>query len=250
MQFAEIQQLKNDPNLTSAMQNFVLANSEQNGDLELSAEISAQLEALMAEQPKLDAAIKNFFSLKVAENFADAKIVHKLARDLSLEFNAYEMPEAPQWGDAHPQGEDQTALDRMGEIGSYKRLLALRKTIAKSPQAKATKLLGRTWAANVFPKVREHMEASTAGYDEETVELRKAFLDGFALEMEGNHLNTLVWTTDLAGALRARHTERAYDASQRVQRQAANASEVDQMRSMMTNLVANAKQDGYSGAPL
>lgn len=67
---------------------------------------------------------------------------------------------------------------------------------------------------------------------------------------EGNHLNTLVWTTDLAGALRARHTERAYDASQRVQRQAANASEVDQMRSMMTNLVANAKQDGYSGAPL
>lgn len=81
------------------------------------------------------------------------------------------------------QGEDQTALDRMGEIGSYKRLLALRKTIAKSPQAKATKLLGRTWAANVFPKVREHMEASTAGYDEETVELRKAFLDGFALEM-------------------------------------------------------------------
>lgn len=80
-----------------------LLQTSGTGDLELSAEISAQLEALMAEQPKLDAAIKNFFSLKVAENFADAKIVHKLARDLSLEFNAYEMPEAPQWGDAHPQ---------------------------------------------------------------------------------------------------------------------------------------------------
>ena len=81
------------------------------------------------------------------------------------------------------QGGEQSALDRMTQIGTYKVLLSLRKTIASNPGGKATNLLGRTWAVHVFPEVREQLDASTANSDEQMHEVRKAFFDGFQEEL-------------------------------------------------------------------
>mmetsp|Transcript_37656 Transcript_37656/g.106404 ORF Transcript_37656/g.106404 Transcript_37656/m.106404 type:complete len:254 (-) Transcript_37656:173-934(-) len=117
------------------------------------ATLEQHVDALAADVPKLDAALKNLLSFALAEAKATGESqrqmqdvtrgVQAAARALSLAFNALQLPAAPQWGLQHPQGEEETAVHRMESLTAYKAAHAMCEKVHATAGTKVTHMFGK-----------------------------------------------------------------------------------------------------------
>lgn len=189
------------------------------------------------EVPRIDAALKNFLSLKMAEGLsaADAAGSHTegalsqqaamgCARVLLKALNAADLPPAPEWGQRHPQAEDERGVDFMDRLSEYKVVRALW-TCCRAAGQKPSRLLGRSALRCAYADValellaRAPSEAAAAGATEEQL---RAFVEDFGRSLaEGPAQDAaadLVWATDVKAAVAARQRARVAEAAEREQR--------------------------------
>ncbi|KAK3256262.1 hypothetical protein CYMTET_34595 [Cymbomonas tetramitiformis] len=199
------------------------------------------IEKVMGEEPKIASALKNFCSMKLADGDQDqAARTMKMARALSLAINAHILPQPPQWGLLHPQGENQTAIDRLSQIAVYKVLFKMRQMLSSRENAKATQLFGRTLLEFVLSDVRASVESSVPDGEREQL---SSFLDAFQLELE--KVDSLVWCRDFNAEIEKRHAQRREEAKQRANKE--EEQQVQYMRDQIGALVRDARNDGYEG---
>jgi len=202
---------------------------------------------IMEEIPRIEAALKNYLSLKMAEGLApagdsveaesastapaaSAAALTGCARAILKVTNSLELPSGPQWSQSHPQGEFETGLDFMARIGAYKVVQALWERCRKSDQ-KPAKFLGRTALRQAYPEIKARLlgdlpafAAQAKASEQQLVQ----FVEGFeaTLAEECNDAD-IVWAANMAAALAARQEARKVEAAERVQR-AATADDFSQ----------------------
>lgn len=213
----------------------------------------AAAERLKAEAPRIDAALKNFISLKMAEGLTGAEAAEAgagapldqraamgCARAVLKALNATELPPAPAWGQLHPQAEGERGLDFMTRLGEYKVVQALWARCRAAGQ-KPSKLLGRSALRYAYPEVAGALLAQAAasaaavGVAEEQL---RAFVGDFGRSVEEaaatpGSAAELVWAADLRAALFARQEARKAEAAEREQRATTAESFGDELRAAL-----------------
>ena len=120
------------------------------------AEFDEEVKLAMEDMPKLDGALKNCASVLTATSLTRSETDPGVSRS-QLEWiscmkifykavNLQTFKESPQWGVEHPQGEDQSALDRVDQIRRYKVIKSLCDKVAASDAkpGKTSVRVGRT----------------------------------------------------------------------------------------------------------
>lgn len=122
------------------------------------AELSTQL---MDGTPKLQDVFKNLVSICVArsqltDDALSIEATLAMVRIILAQLQAHELPEAANWGQLHPQGEDQSGESRINELTRYKVARLLRNR-AVANAAKVYKLFGVKYLlwTRCWPAVRE-----------------------------------------------------------------------------------------------
>jgi len=201
---------------------------------------------LMEEMPRIEAGLKNFLSMRMAEAMTPAPentsaaamsgsqaaaALQGCARVLLRTLNAIDLPTSTEWSQLHPQGEKEPGFDFLNRIGAYKVVQALWER-CRSQGQKPAKLLGRSALRFALPEVIDkilldaHASAQAAGVPEEQL---RDFLDGFAETLDDRSGDAesmdnnaeLVWAADMNAALAARQRARKAEAAERVQRAAS-----------------------------
>jgi hypothetical protein len=141
--------------------------------------LDAPFDRFAKEEPKIDAAIKNFMSVLLAEGLttpdssghdppatfqgptehagnenapssigrpawstrSTVQTAQVLGRTLSRCINSFQLPPSHIWGQIHPQGAEQTASDRIDEVSRYKVAFHLWQKSVETG-AKPTRLFG------------------------------------------------------------------------------------------------------------
>jgi hypothetical protein len=187
-------------------------------------ELDASIQGIMDEKPKITPAVKNYFAKLLAEGFCDVAELQALSRELVQRINAFVMPTPPQWGLTHPQGENQSALDRIEQITKYKVLHKMRE-MALGNNGKPTELFGKTLLDVVFGDIKANRLkeiCEIVGHPQEDEEKAKedritSFWEGFDSELTS--VDSIVWAEDFAGALRKRQEQRSKEIKERVEKQ-------------------------------
>mmetsp|Transcript_31963 Transcript_31963/g.56451 ORF Transcript_31963/g.56451 Transcript_31963/m.56451 type:complete len:261 (+) Transcript_31963:73-855(+) len=207
----------------------------------------ADASLLMEEMPRIEAALKSYLSMRMAEGLttgseadkgtsgaksaaASAAALQGCARVVLKTLNALDLPPAPQWGLRHPQGEEESAVEYMTRLGKYKVVQALWSRCRAADQ-KPAKLLGRSSMQIAFPEVSAQILADLPGCAASaraTEEQLREFITGFAATLvddssamatdDGPSDAELVWSTNMAASLAARQEARKSQAAERVQR--------------------------------
>lgn len=220
---------------------------------------------LMEEMPRIEAALKNYLSLKMAEGLVldeqsdDAKgqvaasispaALQGCARVLLKTLNSIQLPTAPEWSQRHPQGKEEPAMDFLSRVGSYKVVRVLWEK-CKDPQAgkpgvKPAKMLGKSALKFVLPEVTSKLlaDAQASAADAKAGELEfRSFISGFEATLNADAADpvseaALVWCVDMKAALAARQQARQADAEERVARQKSAETFTDEMRATLSGHV-------------
>ena len=114
-----------------------------------------KVNGLLREVPKVDAALKNYYAVLVAQVQTGQVAPHvglmavpassmlQMIRDLSRSINAIDLLEPEEFFERHPQREDETGLQRIENIGNYRALHTAFKTLKrKHPEKKITQWFG------------------------------------------------------------------------------------------------------------
>eukprot|EP00929_Paragymnodinium_shiwhaense_P014305 TRINITY_DN122209_c0_g1_i1.p1 TRINITY_DN122209_c0_g1~~TRINITY_DN122209_c0_g1_i1.p1 ORF type:complete len:266 (+),score=81.27 TRINITY_DN122209_c0_g1_i1:80-877(+) len=233
-----------------------------------------EAQRLMDEQPRIDAALKNFLSLKLAEGLApprdkagddgdeaaaasrdtappDAAALQGCARVLLKTVNALQLPPSPQWSRDHPQGADEAGFDYMARIAAYRVVQALWSRCLGAGQ-KPARLLGKSALAVALPLAMAQIEAdfaAQAASAKASEEHLRQFLAAFqatvtASATDGTDDVALTWTTDMKQALGARHAKRQAEAAERVERAATNEDFAADLRSALVGGNGDDRQHG------
>merc|ERR1719326_2310014 len=197
---------------------------------------------LMEEMPRIEAALKNYLSLKMAEGLcppaeaaaeapapssaASSAALQGCARVLLKTLNATQLPPAPEWSQRHPQGQEELGVDFITRLGNYKVVQVLWTKCLTAGQ-KPAKMLGKSSLRLVMPEVASQILAdapSSAGAAKATEEELRSFLAGFEAALVGDVSDAaseaaIVWCEDLRAALAARQQARNALAQDRVDRQ-------------------------------
>jgi hypothetical protein len=226
--------------------------------------------SLMGDEPKIDTAIKNHLAKVFAESLTtekadagnagasaadepqpliDTTTYRKLAGVLLREVNAHTLPPVTEWGAKNPQGETQTGMARMQQLGDYKVYHMLLQRVLSNSE-KATKFFGRQFLQFLFADIRSSLltgpESATKcrGVPTDTVKL---YLDEIETSFDiKNDLGELVWATDFNATLRERHARRKKEAEERLARAAEAQTKAEQEQDPLTKQVLEAvrEQDG------
>lgn len=216
---------------------------------------------LMDEMPRIESALKNYLSLKMAEimspaNDADteapsasssaspanAAVLQGCARVVLKTTNGLELHPPTVWSQMHPQGESESGVDYMARIAAYKVLQALWDR-CRSADQKPAKLLGRTTMRQVYPevtqKIFDDLSASAAAAKATEEQLRQ-FVDGFGATLaedpdECSDAN-IVWAPNMAAALKVRHEKRKEEAAERVKRATTAEDFSEQLRAAVAGV--------------
>ena len=173
----------------------------------------------MQEEPKISEAAKNLFTVLLAEGFADATALHACSKVVLQAITAHEMLPVPQWGLAHPQGEQQSAAARIDQLGEYK----VRYTVwrmAKTSGARPTKMLGRSWLRSVWAEIEPTVLTSERKSSMDTQHgegLFEEYVGRFRSELEED--SSIFWVSDFDQVLRAKAAERQARAADRLKAQ-------------------------------
>eukprot|EP00668_Euglena_longa_P011149 GGOE01013531.1.p1 GENE.GGOE01013531.1~~GGOE01013531.1.p1 ORF type:complete len:320 (-),score=47.89 GGOE01013531.1:280-1239(-) len=197
--------------------------------------------ASMNEVPKVSEAMKNFFTIKLAEGFTNASSLQVLAKLVLNAINGFTMLLPEKWAQKHPQRADQSGRNRLDEMGHYNVHYAMWLAVKKNPDAKVTKLFGRTFLKQIWQDLKERILAAGApsGFDD----LFPPFLSAFEEELEEDSQHSLVWTSNFAAALACR--QRARQEVVNLRAVAAAAAE-DEVVDIAHKLVAQANGDDHS----
>mmetsp|Transcript_151679 Transcript_151679/g.265033 ORF Transcript_151679/g.265033 Transcript_151679/m.265033 type:complete len:196 (-) Transcript_151679:789-1376(-) len=173
----------------------------------------------MNEVPKISDAVKNYFTMRLAEGFTDAVTLQKMAKVLLNAINTFVLLPPPQWGLQYPQREEQSGESRMAQVGEYTLFFAL-------------------WSMEV---------ALANGSSSEETELMQTFIDGFEVELHAEGTDSeesLVWTPNFNATLAKRRQNRQEQAKARAARSVGD----NEMQEMIKRLVqeANADTEGES----
>lgn len=240
---------------------LLLENAGADGARVFTDEQVARAEELMEEMPRIEAALKNFLSIKMAEGLAppageaaasreqpgtagavsQAASLQGYARVILRELNAMELPSSPEWSQRHPQGASESGFDFMARIGDYKVVQALWQRCKMAGQ-KPAKLLGKSALQLVFPEVRERLLAQPAATVQAagtgaTEECLRLFIDSFDAAISaapGDDLGDLVWAANLQAALAERQRARKAEAEERLKRAVTNDGFATDLRSMLS----------------
>eukprot|EP00931_Biecheleriopsis_adriatica_P065396 TRINITY_DN39924_c0_g1_i1.p1 TRINITY_DN39924_c0_g1~~TRINITY_DN39924_c0_g1_i1.p1 ORF type:complete len:267 (-),score=83.49 TRINITY_DN39924_c0_g1_i1:94-849(-) len=231
---------------------------EKNPGDDLPAAQVADVQRLMEELPRIDAALKNFLSLRMAQGFMPAEegqpaaspavnglALQGCARVLLKTLNAHDALSAQQWGQQHPQGPDERGLDYMARLSNYKVAQSL---WARSQQAgeKPSKMLGRSALQVMLPEVTKKILADvetcakSAGTSKEQLENFLADFAAVTAETADMDLQTaadseLVWAKDMRRTLADRQQLRQQDADARKNREASATQTVAEMRAALSS---------------
>ena len=203
-------------------------------------------EAMAGEAPKIKSAVKNYLSYRMATTAGggggggDARALLDAARALLKAVNSATLITPVAYGAAHPQGEHQTGLDRMAEIGAYKVAAALH----EKAKPHAADLLGRSFLRIAWPQILQAAKSSMVGLiannEVDGMDFRTSFFEEFGSTLSvpteeaddaddsqetksaANHnadsdLRRLVWTNDFAAELERRKKARQAEAAKRAQ---------------------------------
>jgi len=213
----------------------------QHSDEEL---IDAVVAALQAEKPVISDAVKSLISLVVASHAtaADRAAAPKGAGDLAMvtscgrallkAINSHVLPPPPQWALEHPQAEQETALERIETMTTYRACHALAARCAKAG-AKPTRMLGRG-----FLRGTRCWETVSDSCRAQLLEQRfppplvDTFLDRFgrSLAAGSEEEEVLVWAADLPRAIEERRRERQREVDERRERMDAGEGEAVALR--------------------
>jgi len=221
---------------------------------------------LMEEMPRIEAALKNFLSLKMAEGLAptppggeeamgdqdpapagpacSAAALQGCARVLLKTLNALQLPPAPEWSQRNPQGAEESGLDFITRIGAYKVVQVLWTKCLNNGQ-KPAKMLGKTALRYVLPEVSSIVladAASSAAAAKATEEELRSFFASFeaALAADASDLVSeaaIVWCADLRIALAARQEARKTAAQERIDRQKSADTFTDELKASLSGQV-------------
>lgn len=156
---------------------------EGSADEVITAEMTALSKELTEEEPKIEAALKNFMSVLLAQSATGNAQAHRDADDnpvpltsdavlrsvrlLIKKINAWTLPDVVQWGAANPQSEDEGAVARLDALTRVKVLSALH-GLAMQRGGKPAKLFGakffywsRAWPALRDSLLNEHTDSSS-----------------------------------------------------------------------------------------
>ena len=151
-----------------------------------STEFDAEVQNLVDESPKLDAACKNLIALLSAKSMPTDEPVPitellSCARVLLKQLNAHVLVDVVEWGSKHPQGEH-TALERIDQLREYKVVHALRARVDQM-KGKVSKLFGKSFIlwSGCWKEVRAECEVNQPRDVPDDV--FALFLDSFELSL-------------------------------------------------------------------
>ena len=209
------------------------------------AEFDEEVKLAMEDMPKLDGALKNCASVLTATSLTRSETDPGVSRS-QLEWiscmkifykavNLQTFKESPQWGVEHPQGEDQSALDRVDQIRRYKVIKSLCDKVAAS-DAKPGKYLGKkffAWADGTFEEVKQraYSLANLSDSDINKTEDKCALVEFCecmeqSLKEDDKEYADLIWAVDFQKALQKRQADRAQRVLEQKEREAAAQREI------------------------
>ena len=192
---------------------------------------------LMADEPKIGAAVKNCIAMILARSSTDPAAtmlfetqtafspVSALAcgRYLLQAFETFMFLSPMEHAVAQPQGEDQSGDDRLVQLIKYKCLYVLR-THARDHGGRVSALFGRSFFlwSGVWPQIKAGLVAPAAVPQD----MFEYFVDAWERALElgredrggltASHDAQLVWAGDFYDVLRRRQEQRKADAAARV----------------------------------
>eukprot|EP00927_Polykrikos_kofoidii_P026736 TRINITY_DN23763_c0_g1_i1.p1 TRINITY_DN23763_c0_g1~~TRINITY_DN23763_c0_g1_i1.p1 ORF type:complete len:260 (+),score=46.35 TRINITY_DN23763_c0_g1_i1:76-855(+) len=247
----------------------LLVGGEGGAEPEFTEAQIQESQRLMEELPRIESALKNFLSLRLAEartadKPADANAapsssaVQGCARVVLKALNALVLPPAPQWSSQYPQGAQESGCDFMERIAHYKVVQALWERCQRAGQ-KPAKLLGRSALRVVYREVTTQLSsglassAAAAGSSTEHllefIEQFGATIDAAAAENAAEGDASLVWTSNMNATLAARQSARKEEAAKRVERAANNEGFVSELRAAIGGSVTAEDGSGGSSGP-
>lgn len=227
---------------------------------EFTAQQLQDIQLLMQEMPRIDAALKTYLSLRIAEAQIDvagtaqnATTLQGAARVLVRTLNALEPPPALEWGRQHPQLEAEGGLEFMQRVGQYKVVQVLWSQ-CRSKGQKPSQLLGRSALQVMLPQILDQVYANVAQSTttaRATEEQLRDFIDGFvaattasttpaerAADVPGTPGSPdpeLVWAVDYRATIAARQVARKTEAKERVERQSSAGALVEEMKHVLSS---------------
>lgn len=222
-----------------------------------------EVDRLMEETPRIDAALKTYLSLLMAQGLvsstnpagaassgstlsgsAAALAWQACARTLFRKLNDLALVPAPEWGLSHPQRDDEAGMNYIARLGQYRVVHALWEKCRQANQ-KPTKCLGRSVLRVVYPDVAAALLNDLKGASQEAKvpeEFLRLFVEGFgrtlepladdASSLEGDA--ALVWAGSVRQALGVRHEARAAEAAERLQRASSAEAFAEELRTAVS----------------
>jgi len=209
------------------------------------------------DAPRISDAMKNWCSVLAGSQLTaapsqsgeTAKKVHSMehllacAKTVLRLINAHALACPHEWAEEHPQGADESALDRVTALTNYKACFLLAEQIKATPGAKVTKLTGRSFlkTTGLWITVRQvaAKELASLRFPPHTVE---AFLSGWGDAIDGTGeqdkssleaLSPLVWAADFGAELKARQQARLEEVRERRERMETGEDEAQRLREAM-----------------
>lgn len=212
------------------------------------AEFDEEVKMVAEELPKIDSALKNCASVLSAASLTRSESDPGTSRS-QLEWincmkifykavNLQTFKESPQWGVEHPQGQEQSALDRVDQIKRYKVLKSLHDKVLGS-DGKPGKYLGKkffSWAEGTFEEVKQRAYSLANLSDSdirniESVPGKYAIVEFCevleqSLVKDDKEYADLIWAVDFQKALQQRQADRAQRVKEQKEREAAAKEEI------------------------
>jgi len=179
---------------------------------------------LMEELPKIKDAAKNLLSEQlarqaVAEQRVDANELLPAIQKVLKAIKSVPLLEPTEWGRRNPQEPNESGVDRIEKLVTYKAAFMLWKR-AKSAGASPSALLGRSFLVTIWPQVKDEI-----GKSESPSPALELVVKAFEESLTSTNVLSLVWTTDMKETVALRHKERKDQAEQRLRQQAQEEAE-------------------------
>jgi len=228
-----------------------------------------ETERMMAEMPRIDAALKTFLASRLAENQITGQMpqasataagaptpaaVQGCARVFLKTLNALEPLSSVEWGQMKPQREDESGLEYLERLGQYKVVFALW-SHCRSKGQKPAQMLGRSALKMMLQQITDRIYAdpkASAESAKASEDLLREFVDRFAatatfevptaaaasIEDDAQAQPSkaqadaeLAWALDYRSTLASRQSLRKEEAKERSQRAVSAEAFAEQVRS-------------------
>lgn len=237
--------------------------------------LEAAASRLRSAQPNISDACKNYLSLLMAGDLVGREIgregqgssaedssppldhatLMQCAKVTLRALNACTLLSEAGWQEKYPQGEEESASDRLTAVLDYRAAVLLRAAIAKK-EGKITKLFGRNFMQSthcwepIADQVKTELESSLPSSAAAAATIG-VFLDGWSRAMASPSSDTsehwldceLVWTNDLKKLTKERAERRKLEAQARVSRMGEASAQHSLLEQALASSAGAAEED-------